>query len=80
MSSAIRLTEEMVLAYLTALSMPTLLIRGEQSFFATTQTLQTRADHIPHCTQVSLPGNHHLHLEPETFTAVGDAIQRFLRG
>lgn len=80
MSSAIRLTEEMVLAYLTALSMPTLLIRGEQSFFATTQTLLTRADHIPQCTQVSLPGNHHLHLEPETFTAVADAIQRFLHG
>ena len=78
MSSAIRLTEEMVQAYLAALSMPVLLMRGEQSFFATTQTLQQRADRIPACTRVNLPGNHHLHLEAETHAAVADAINDFL--
>lgn len=78
MSSAIRLTEEMVQAYLAALSMPVLLMRGEQSFFATTQTLQQRADQIPACTRVNLPGNHHLHLEAETCAAVADAINDFL--
>lgn len=80
MSSAIRLTEGMVMAHLAALSMPVLLIRGEQSFLATTPFLQKRADCIPHCTRLDLPGNHHLHLEPDTFTAVGQAINQFLAG
>lgn len=78
MSSIIRLTEEMVLAHLAALTMPALLIRGEQSFFASMPFLQQRAAAIPNCQQVSLPGNHHLHLERETCAAVGQAINTFL--
>jgi pimeloyl-ACP methyl ester carboxylesterase len=80
MSSAIRLTEEMVDAYLQKLSMPVLLIRGRHSFFATEQTLQSRADRIAGCQQVLLDGNHHLHLEPDTFAAVAQAALQFLQG
>lgn len=79
MSSAIRLTDEMVHAHLAALSMPVLLVRGEQSFFAATQTLQERAEKLPHGRIISLPGNHHLHLERDTCGAVADAINAFLR-
>lgn len=78
MASIIRLSEDMVLAHLAALSMPALLIRGEQSFFAATPLLQQRAATIPQCQQVSLPGHHHLHLERDTCTAVAQAIQPFI--
>ena len=79
MSSAIRLTEEMVEAHLRQLTMPVLLVRGLHSFFAATQTLQQRAAKIPHCQRVDLPGNHHLHLELETSAAVAEAVQNFLQ-
>ncbi|HEX4938723.1 MAG TPA: alpha/beta hydrolase [Candidatus Kapabacteria bacterium] len=78
MSSAIRLTEDMVTAYLQKLTMPVLLVRGRHSFFATEKTLQNRADKIPGCQQVLLDGNHHLHLEAETFAPVAEAINGFL--
>lgn len=78
MASIIRLTEEMVLAHLAALTMPVLLIRGEQSFFAASPSLQQRAAAIPQCQTVMLPGNHHLHLEQPTCAAVAEAIQRFI--
>ncbi len=79
MSSAIRLTDEMVTAYLQSLTMPVLLVRGRHSFFATESTLQKRAEMIPNCRSVVLDGNHHLHLEPDTFAAVADAINGFLK-
>ena len=79
MSSAIRLTEEMIQAHLAALTMPVLLIRGRHSFFATSEILQERANGIPHCLQVALDGNHHLHLEQQTFPAVAGAIRDFLQ-
>ncbi len=78
MASIKRLTEEIVLAYLTALTMPVLLVRGEQSFFAASPMLQQRADAIAQCRKISLPGNHHLHLEKASFSAVADAIRDFL--
>lgn len=78
MSSAIRLTENMVLAHLAALTMPTLLIRGEQSFFAASPFLQQRAQSIPQCQKISLPGNHHLHLERDTCDAVAQAVLKFV--
>lgn len=79
MSSSLWLTEELVQGFLAALSMPVLLIRGEQSFLANSQTLQERARHVAHCQLVSLPGNHHLHLEAASYEAVAGAIQAFLR-
>lgn len=78
MSSAMRLTEPMVLAHLAALTMPVLLIRGEQSFFVLNPLLQKRVDAIPHAQAIALPGNHHLHLEGDTVGAVAGAIRDFL--
>ena len=53
---------------------------GEESFVARTNTMQERAKHVRDCKIVSLPGNHHLHLEAESYEAVGSAIQAFLAG
>ena len=78
MSSIIRMTEEQVQGFLEALSMPVLLIGGEGSFVARTNTMQERAEHVRDCKIVSLPGNHHLHLEADSYEAVGAAIQSFL--
>lgn len=78
MSSAMRLTEEMVIAYLDALTMPVLLVSGKQSFFAGDSMFTERTKHISNLTHVELEGNHHLHLEPDTSDAVLHTIQRFL--
>ncbi|MEE2732001.1 MAG: alpha/beta hydrolase [Pseudomonadota bacterium] len=78
MSSIFRMTEELVQGFLVALDMPVLLVRGEQSFVARTNTMQERAKHVADCRVISLPGNHHLHLEAESYQAVGDAIKSFL--
>ena len=79
MSSAIRPTEEMMTAYLQRLTMPVLMICGRHSLLATDPTLQLRADEIPDCRSILLDGNHHLHLELDTCSAVADAIAAFLR-
>lgn len=79
MSSAIRPTEEMMTAYLQRLSMPVLMIRGRHSLLAKDPTLQMRADQIPNCRSILLDGNHHLHLELDTYSAVADTIAEFLR-
>ena len=78
MSSAMRLTEDMVLAHLAALVMPVQLIRAEQSFFASNPVLERRVAAISHLQAVLLPGNHHLHLEPATVDAVAQAQSAFL--
>jgi pimeloyl-ACP methyl ester carboxylesterase len=78
-SSAVRPTEEMMTAYLRRLSMPVLMIRGRRSLLATDPTPQMRAAQIPDCRSILLDGNHHLHLELDTCSAVADAIAAFLR-
>jgi len=78
MSSDMRLTEELVQGFLAALNMPVLLVRGEQSFSKLTNTLSNRIKHVPPCKEVSLPGNHHMHLEASSYEAVAAAIQSFL--
>ncbi|MVF12490.1 alpha/beta hydrolase [Ketobacter sp. MCCC 1A13808] len=80
MSSAIRLTDSMVEAYLQALTMPVFLATGNQSFFAHSEVLQKRAGKVPHMQHVPLQGNHHLHLEPDTYMPVYEAINAFLNG
>jgi len=78
MSSAVRLTEEMVAAYLDALDMPVLLVAGRQSFFAHDKKFSERATHICNLTHVELDGNHHLHLEPDSSDSVAQVIREFL--
>jgi len=78
MSSVIRPTEEMVTAFLRRLSMPVLLVLGRLGLLAEDPTLQVRAHQIPDCRSMVLDGNHHLHLELDTCSAVADAITAFL--
>lgn len=78
MSSAIRLTEDMVRAYLKKLCMPALLVTGRHSFFAANDILAKRASLIPGLEHVDLDGNHHLHLEPTTYKPVVSVVRQFL--
>jgi len=78
MSSAIRLTEEMVAGYLKELTMPTLLVTGKQSFLTANETINNRASLVSQLQRVDLDGNHHLHLEPDTCEPVIEAIESFL--
>ncbi len=78
MNSAIRLTEEMIDSYLKELIMPVLLITGNQSFFAASDMMPKRAEKVANIKHVLLDGNHHLHLEPETFQPVLQEILNFL--
>jgi len=79
MGSTMRLTEDMVIAYLKKLASPTLFIGAEKGFFPTVGPLKIRVDAVQQLTQVTLPGNHHLHLEPDTYSKVADAINMFLK-
>ena len=78
MTSTLRLTEALVQGFLAQLNMPVLLIQGEHSFVAKSNILEQRARYIANCTNVTLPGNHHLHLEPDTCAAVASAVEAFL--
>lgn len=78
MSSAIRLTEDMMMAYIAELKTPTLVMMGKQSFVSKMPLVKERVDAIPDLTYKALDGNHHLHLEPETSAAVVKEIHAFL--
>ena len=78
MGSAIRLTEDMVMAYLKKIAAPTLLVGAEQGFFPSIGPLKLRVEAIAELTLLTLPGNHHLHLEEGTCLPVIDAINAFL--
>ncbi|MBV1884471.1 MAG: alpha/beta hydrolase [Pseudomonadales bacterium] len=78
MGSAMRLTEGMVMSYLNKIIAPTLLIRAEQSFLAAAGLLENRINAIDNISVVTLPGNHHLHLETETMPSVAEEINTFL--
>lgn len=78
MSSAIRLTEDMVIAHLKRIQASTLLIGAETGFFPNAGPLKSRLNAVPDITLVTLPGNHHLHLEDDTYPPVADAINGFL--
>ena len=78
MNSAIRLTEDMVMAYLKKIAAPTLLIGAEQGFFPSIGPLKLRVEAVANLTLLTLPGNHHLHLEADTCPPVSKAINAFL--
>lgn len=79
MGSAMRLTEEMTAAYLKALDMPVLLIMGNHSFTAGSEVVANRTKHVANLEYHKVDGNHHLHLEPDTYKGALDLIRRFLK-
>lgn len=78
MGSAIRLTEDMVMAYLKRIGARTLLIGAETGFFPSAGPLKSRLDAVPDITLATFAGNHHLHLESDTYQPVANAINDFL--
>ena len=78
--SPYKMDEEGVLAFLAAISCPTLMLFAEQGLFQpTSAALASRLQAIAHADTRWLPGNHHFHLEPATAIAVRKEIQRFIR-
>ena len=72
-----RFTEDQVLAILSGVHAPTLLVLAEPMAMQIPESLMlARAAQIPNATLVRLPGNHHLHLEDAQ--AVAKAILDFL--
>ena len=61
--SAIRFTEEQVLAFLRRIQSPTLLIRARSGWPADPQKMRTRVEAIPNCTVLEVDGKHHVHLD-----------------
>ena len=77
MTSALRLTEALVEAFVANLQPPVIFVGGEQGFGSRMPALDERLALISRLTKVVLPGNHHLHLEPDTCSAVADALLAF---
>jgi pimeloyl-ACP methyl ester carboxylesterase len=75
-ASRIRLTESQVLAFLRAISCPTLVVRADAGYPFITHQGQARLRAIRDVELFELPGSHHVHLEdPEPVAA---AVGRFL--
>ncbi len=76
--SPLRLTEEQVRAFLSAIAAPTLMIAaGDSEFAAYKNILAPRAARIASLTSVELSGGHHLHMERPA--PVARAIVEFLK-
>ncbi len=64
LTSAIRLSEAQILAYLAGIACPTLLVLADPSPpYFTRETVERRCAVVPRIERVALPGTHHLHLE-----------------
>jgi len=76
--SFLRLTESQVIEFLSRISSPSLLIWGEEGYQWEKKVLQKRAEAVRELKQITVKGNHHLHMdEPES---VGQIIEDFIRG
>lgn len=69
-------SEEQVLAFLAAISMPVLLVEAEQGILTESDLLTTRKQRIANLQICNLPGPHHIHITQAAATAA--AIQRFI--
>lgn len=78
MSSAIRLTEPLVEGFLKQINCPTLFVGADHGFWGNMPAIKNRLDLVENLQRVSLPGNHHHHLEPDTFGAVAQSVLAFL--
>lgn len=73
--SVLRLSEDQVRAFLVAISAPVLLILGDQGI--ANDRLESRAQTIRQLQRMTLPGNHHLHMDPEPAEQIVQAIKAF---
>lgn len=76
LDSVWRLNEQQLSAFFDKIDSEVLLILGEQGMFNETMVNQ-RMSPIKQLTKVRVPGHHHLHLEPETASAVVAALTEF---
>jgi pimeloyl-ACP methyl ester carboxylesterase len=77
LTSAIRLTEAQILAYLEGIACPTLLVTADPSPpYFTRETVERRCAAVPRIEHVVLPGSHHLHLEDPAPVAAAIAAFR----
>lgn len=76
-ASAVKLTREHLQAVLNALSMPTLLLQGQNGLGQSQQQAEYARQHIPKLVVESLPGGHHFHMEVDV-ERVAERISQFL--
>ena len=77
MTSAMRLTEALVESFVANIKPPVIFVGGEQGFGSRMPAVDKRLSLISDLRKVNLPGNHHLHLEPDTCGAVAEALLTF---
>ena len=75
--SQLMMTEEQVVASLTAVQAPTLFVRAKEGLLANRKGLESRADAMPNLKIVDVPGGHHCHLDGD-IGPVADAVRNFL--
>lgn len=74
--SKVRLTEEQIQAFFTAIKAPVLVVFAEQGIIPKTwQTL--RLPYFANVQQVTLPGHHHFHCEQGAVVGIATAIRSF---
>ena len=75
--SPVRLTEEQINAFCSAITSPVCLLTAEQGFLVNRENTQSRASYVKNFEHQCLPGNHHFHLEPDSYQAVQAELIRF---
>ena len=75
--SPLMMTEEQVLASLSAIETRVLFVRADAGLLSYRKDLDKRADAIANLQIVNVPGGHHCHLDGETGPAA-TAIKQFL--
>ncbi|MCG8314748.1 MAG: alpha/beta hydrolase [Pseudomonadales bacterium] len=78
MTSAMRLTESLVEAFIKKIECPTLFVGAAQGFMDKMPNILQRLELLKQATVVTVPGNHHHHLELDTFEYVAQAVLTFL--
>lgn len=72
--SLVRFTPEQVLAQLTCIQAPMLLIEGERGILGEREWAEQARQAVKDLTRHVLPGGHHLHLEPKAVAAVAEVV------
>lgn len=75
--SQLMMTEEQVVASLTAVQAPALFVRAKEGLFVNRKGLEIRADAMSNLKIEDVPGGHHCHLDGDT-RPVADAVRNFL--